>query len=92
MTVHNYLAEHREQVVDQLVGWMCLHSGAGMPEHDVDLLRSANLLVAALHKTGFPTVEVCGVRWAGCLRGVVRGAGRAGLQPPRRPGGQGRAV
>jgi acetylornithine deacetylase/succinyl-diaminopimelate desuccinylase-like protein len=56
--VHDYLAAHRGQLVDQLSGWLRLRSVAGMPEHDVDLLRSANWLVGTLRETGFPTAEV----------------------------------
>jgi acetylornithine deacetylase/succinyl-diaminopimelate desuccinylase-like protein len=56
--VRDYLTRHRPQVVDQLAGWLRLRSVAGVPEHDVDLVRSANWLAAALRETGFPTVEV----------------------------------
>jgi acetylornithine deacetylase/succinyl-diaminopimelate desuccinylase-like protein len=56
--VHDYLAGHRDQLVDQLVGWVRLRSVASVPEHEVDLIRSANWLAGALRETGFPTVEV----------------------------------
>ncbi|MFL6125352.1 M20/M25/M40 family metallo-hydrolase [Actinophytocola sp.] len=56
--VHSYLAQHREQLVDQLTGWVRLRSVAGTPEHEVDVVRSANWLAANLRDTGFPTVEV----------------------------------
>jgi acetylornithine deacetylase/succinyl-diaminopimelate desuccinylase-like protein len=55
---HVYLTEHRKDVIDQLIGWVRLRSVAGLPEHDADLLRSANWLAGTLRDTGFPTVEV----------------------------------
>ena len=58
--VHDYLADHRDRIVDELVGWVRLRSVAGVPEHEIDLLRSANWLAGALRDTGFPTVEVWG--------------------------------
>lgn len=56
--VHEHLAAHRDRLVDQLVGWVRLRSVAGVPEHAVDVLRSANWLAAALRGTGFPVAEV----------------------------------
>ncbi|WP_410675907.1 M20/M25/M40 family metallo-hydrolase [Amycolatopsis sp. cmx-4-68] len=56
--VHGYLAEHRDRIVEELIGWARLRSVAGVPEHEIDLVRSANWLAGALRETGFPTVEV----------------------------------
>lgn len=56
--VHDYLAEHRDRIVEELIGWVRLRSVAGVPEHEVDVIRSANWLAGALRATGFPTVEV----------------------------------
>jgi acetylornithine deacetylase/succinyl-diaminopimelate desuccinylase-like protein len=56
--VHGYLAEHRDRIVEELIGWVRLRSVAGVPEHEVDVVRSANWLAGALRETGFPTVEV----------------------------------
>ena len=57
-TVHEYLAAHEPQMVRELTEWIRLRSVAGLPERDVDLIRSANWLAGALRETGFPTVEV----------------------------------
>jgi acetylornithine deacetylase/succinyl-diaminopimelate desuccinylase-like protein len=57
-SVHDYLAEHRQAIIDGLIGWVRLRSVGGVPEHMVDLRRSARWLAAALRETGFPTVEV----------------------------------
>jgi hypothetical protein len=51
--VHDYLTAHRREIIDQLVGWVRLRSVAGLPEHDADLLRSANWLAGTLRDTGF---------------------------------------
>ncbi|UWZ59731.1 M20/M25/M40 family metallo-hydrolase [Dactylosporangium aurantiacum] len=52
-----YLDEHRDTVVEELTGWLRLRSVAGLPEHRIDLQRSANWLAGALRATGLPTVE-----------------------------------
>ena len=56
--IHTFLHEHRDELVAELVGWVRLRSVAGVPEHEPDLIRSANWLAAALRSTGFPAVEV----------------------------------
>ncbi|MFT7841083.1 M20/M25/M40 family metallo-hydrolase [Saccharothrix sp. BKS2] len=56
--VHDYLAAHRERLVGQLVEWCRVPSVASLPEHGLDVLRSANWLAAALRDLGFPEVEV----------------------------------
>jgi acetylornithine deacetylase/succinyl-diaminopimelate desuccinylase-like protein len=56
--VHEHLAEHRDRIVEELIGWVRVRSVAGVPEHDVDVIRSANWLAGALRDTGFPVVEV----------------------------------
>jgi acetylornithine deacetylase/succinyl-diaminopimelate desuccinylase-like protein len=56
--VAGYLAEHEGDIVDQLAGWVRLRSVDGMPEHEPDLIRSANWLCGQLREIGFPTVEV----------------------------------
>jgi acetylornithine deacetylase/succinyl-diaminopimelate desuccinylase-like protein len=56
--VHDYLSAHRQHLIEELTGWIRLRSVAGLPEHDVDLIRSANWLAAALRDIGFPTVDV----------------------------------
>ncbi|PWR06756.1 peptidase M20 [Micromonospora acroterricola] len=62
--VHDYLASRRADLVTELTGWMRLRSVAGVPEHVVDLTRSANWLAGTLRDTGFPVVEVWGVEEA----------------------------
>ncbi|GGP85913.1 M20/M25/M40 family metallo-hydrolase [Saccharothrix coeruleofusca] len=56
--VRDYLTEHRDRMIEELIGWVRLRSVAGLPEHDPDLIRSANWLAGVLRETGFPTVEV----------------------------------
>jgi acetylornithine deacetylase/succinyl-diaminopimelate desuccinylase-like protein len=57
-TIRDYLAKHRQDVVDELTGWIRLRSVGGVPEHLIDLRRSAKWLAGTLRETGFPTVEV----------------------------------
>jgi acetylornithine deacetylase/succinyl-diaminopimelate desuccinylase-like protein len=56
--VREYLDAHRERLVGELVGWCRLPSVAALPEHELDVLRSANWLAAAFREVGFPEVEV----------------------------------
>jgi acetylornithine deacetylase/succinyl-diaminopimelate desuccinylase-like protein len=56
--IKTFLAAHEGQLVDELSDWVRVPSVAGVPEHEVDVLRSANWLAAALRDAGFPEVEV----------------------------------
>jgi len=56
--VHDYLNQHRDDLLNELIGWMRLRSVAGLPENEPDLIRSANWLAGTLRATGFPTVDV----------------------------------
>jgi acetylornithine deacetylase/succinyl-diaminopimelate desuccinylase-like protein len=56
--VKDYLAAHRDDLVGQLSDWVRIPSIPGVPEHEVDLARSANWLAGVLRDDGFPTVEV----------------------------------
>ncbi|MEV4276408.1 M20/M25/M40 family metallo-hydrolase [Actinoplanes xinjiangensis] len=56
--VRDFLAGHRDAMVAELAEWVRIPSVAGVPEHLVDLRRSANWLAAALRETGFPSVEL----------------------------------
>jgi acetylornithine deacetylase/succinyl-diaminopimelate desuccinylase-like protein len=56
--VREFLAEHRDAMAAELAEWVRIPSVAGVPEHAIDLRRSANWLAAALRETGFPSVEV----------------------------------
>ncbi len=57
-SIRDYLDQHRQDLIDQLTGWVRLRSVGGMPEHLIDLRRSAKWLAGTLRETGFPTVEV----------------------------------
>ncbi|MFC3990009.1 zinc-binding metallopeptidase family protein [Actinoplanes siamensis] len=57
-TALGFLTKHRDAVVAELAEWVRIPSVAGIPEHLVDLRRSATWLAAALRETGFPSVEV----------------------------------
>ncbi len=54
----DFLSANRDAMVAELAEWVRIPSVAGVPEHSIDLLRSANWLAAALRETGFPSVEV----------------------------------
>ncbi|GAA0486491.1 peptidase [Paractinoplanes deccanensis] len=56
--MHDYLTAHRADLTGQLIEWLRVPSVAGVPEHEIDLLRSANWLAGVLRGTGFPAVEV----------------------------------
>ncbi|MEV4351103.1 M20/M25/M40 family metallo-hydrolase [Actinoplanes sp. NPDC049596] len=56
--MHDYLTAHRAEFTEQLVEWLRVPSVAGVPDHEIDVLRSANWLAGALRQAGFPTVEV----------------------------------
>ncbi|GIF14991.1 acetylornithine deacetylase/succinyl-diaminopimelate desuccinylase-like protein [Actinoplanes teichomyceticus] len=56
--IHEYLAANRSELLGQLAEWVGVPSVAGTPEHEPDLVRSANWLAAVLRDTGFPTVQV----------------------------------
>ena len=60
----DYLDAHRADLLQQLSDWVGIPSVAGVPEHEADVLRSANWLAAVLRDTGFPTVEVWKVEGA----------------------------
>ena len=62
--IHEYLAAHQGDLVDELIGWVRLRSVAGLPEREPDLIRSANWLAGTLRATGFPVVEVWKVEGA----------------------------
>jgi len=56
--IRDYLDRQEDTIVAELTGWVRLRSVAGVPEHLIDLRRSANWLAGALRDTGFPSVEV----------------------------------
>jgi acetylornithine deacetylase/succinyl-diaminopimelate desuccinylase-like protein len=56
--VREFLDSSADDLVGELIEWVRVPSIAGLPEHEPDVLRSANWLAAALRATGFPAVEV----------------------------------
>ncbi|GAA1275202.1 M20/M25/M40 family metallo-hydrolase [Saccharothrix xinjiangensis] len=56
--VREYPTSHRERFTGQLVEWCRIPSVAALPEHEIDVVRSANWLAAAFRDLGFPEVEV----------------------------------
>jgi acetylornithine deacetylase/succinyl-diaminopimelate desuccinylase-like protein len=73
-TASDYLAEHRDQIVEELIGWVRLRSVAGLPERQIDLRRSANWLAGALRTIGFPVTDVWGPPEAPAVYGEWLGA------------------
>ncbi|GAA3287184.1 hypothetical protein GCM10020218_050370 [Dactylosporangium vinaceum] len=56
--MHEFLARHQAELVEQLIGWVRLRSVAGLPEREPDLLRSAHWLAGELRAVGFPVVDI----------------------------------
>ncbi|MGK5441847.1 M20/M25/M40 family metallo-hydrolase [Micromonospora sp. URMC 105] len=56
--IHAYLDAHRRDLIEELIGWVRIRSVAGLPEREVEVLRSANWLAGALRDLGFPVVQV----------------------------------
>lgn len=56
--LHAYLRSHRGGIEKQLAEWVRVPGILGVPEHQRDLLRSANWLAAAFREAGFPMVDV----------------------------------
>jgi len=53
-----WLHSHQQDLIAQLIGWVRIRSVVGPPEHEIDLIRSANWLAGVLREIGFPTVEL----------------------------------
>ncbi|TLM84704.1 M20/M25/M40 family metallo-hydrolase [Pseudarthrobacter sp. NamE5] len=56
--LHAHVSSRRAELERQLAEWVRVHGVFGMPEHQQDLLRSANWLAGAFRELGFPVVEV----------------------------------
>src|SRR3954452_21987718 len=56
--VTDYVEEHREEFLADLVEWLRIPSVSADPDRADDVRRSADWLATALRRTGFPTVEV----------------------------------
>ncbi|GGK89841.1 peptidase [Planomonospora parontospora] len=56
--VHRFLREYREEFLRELGDWVRIASISSIPEHGMDLLRSANWLTGRLREIGFPSVEL----------------------------------
>jgi acetylornithine deacetylase/succinyl-diaminopimelate desuccinylase-like protein len=57
-TERAYVAEHVEDLHADLMEWLAIPSISADPAHAPDVRRSADWLVAALRRTGFPTTEI----------------------------------
>ncbi|MFL6077844.1 MAG: dipeptidase [Mycobacteriales bacterium] len=53
-----YVTEHLDQLHADLDAWLRIPSVSAQPDHHHDVRASADWLVSALRRTGFPTVEV----------------------------------
>ncbi|MEU0077621.1 M20/M25/M40 family metallo-hydrolase [Micromonospora tulbaghiae] len=56
--IQAYLDAHRRNLIEELVGWVRIRSVAGLPEREIEVLRSANWLAGTLRDLGFPVVQV----------------------------------
>ncbi|CCH19821.1 M20/M25/M40 family metallo-hydrolase [Micromonospora lupini] len=56
--IHAYLDAHRQDLVEELIGWVRIRSVAGLPEREIEVLRSANWLAGTLRDLGLPVVQV----------------------------------
>ncbi|GAA0228223.1 M20/M25/M40 family metallo-hydrolase [Cryptosporangium japonicum] len=56
----DFLDANRARIIDELIGWVRRRSVAGVPEHEIELRRSANWLAGALRDVGFPITDVWG--------------------------------
>ncbi|MBZ2407818.1 dipeptidase [Streptomyces albidoflavus] len=56
--VRTYIENHRAAFLDDLAEWLRIPSVSAQPEHEADVLRSAEWLAAKLRETGFPVVEI----------------------------------
>jgi hypothetical protein len=56
--VRDWMEPRREHLLAELIGWVRIRSVAGVPEHAIELRRSAQWLAGTLREVGFPTVEV----------------------------------
>ncbi|MFI8101952.1 dipeptidase [Streptomyces sp. NPDC086023] len=56
--VRTYIDTHRAAFLDDLAEWLRIPSVSAQPDHDGDVRRSADWLVAKLRETGFPVAEV----------------------------------
>lgn len=65
--VRAHLDAHRAAMIDELASWVRIPSVDGVPEHEIDVARSAQWLASALRETGFPDVRTPGkavvARW-----------------------------
>ncbi len=68
--VRDYVRSHAQRLYDDLDAWLRIPSVGADPERAGDVRRSADWLLGALRRTGFPTVEV----WE-----TAAADGRAGL-------------
>jgi acetylornithine deacetylase/succinyl-diaminopimelate desuccinylase-like protein len=62
----SWLRAREDELVDRLTEWSRIRSVAGVPEHEIDLIRSAQWLAAECRAVGFPVVEL----WPGAAPSV----------------------
>src|SRR3954453_20581037 len=55
--VRDWREARRDDLLAELIGWVRIRSVMGVPEHAVDLRRSAHWPAGTLREVGFPTVE-----------------------------------
>ncbi len=53
-----YLAEHRQEHLDQLLEFLTIPSVSSLPEHSADMRRAAEWVAVKLREAGVPIVEV----------------------------------
>jgi acetylornithine deacetylase/succinyl-diaminopimelate desuccinylase-like protein len=57
-SVRDFVTDHRQDLLDDLDDWLRIPGISAQPDHHDDVRRSADWLVEALQRTGFPTVEI----------------------------------
>ena len=57
-SIHRYIEDHTDLLVDRLTEWVRIPSVADVPERQQHLVRSANWLAGELRGIGFPVTEI----------------------------------
>src|SRR3954454_9720694 len=56
--IEAFVEEHRDEFLADLIEWLRIPSISADPDRAADVRRSAEWLVTAVRRTGFPTVEI----------------------------------